>query len=459
MTIRTIGLSAVAIAVLGVSAYAGTVTNSSQKAITPIKVATQLAADENVTMSQIQANNQNLTITSGVTAPITQPNLTIRRTDGKAFDTNATAELTTLVLENDKNATIAGQAQLSNDKKSIVLTGVAKETINPGNYYYLRSDANTSQGIPLTLYKGESGVGLTFTFSNQNGTTVDTATSGNLIEQGLSGFSYSILKFSQKIDASSGFKKFTNFNSTLNTNAYDEAKIMVTSAPATNNFINGSLVRLYVQGSQTANLIGFTDSITDQAGKPAKDSNTSGFADFNASVPATGTSAIVDIKLKPDGKHIIPTTTFTANKIIAEFKGQNGKDYNTTLATNASLGSWAIYGYSAVVPNVTYSSAANIQTVFTFTNQSSVSANVYFIVYNNNGGEPTTVNMGVLPAGYTKKYNFSDILAKGNLPQGSYTVKVSIPTTPSKVYGFASFRNSTLGAFKTLPMYSNWIGF
>lgn len=448
MTIRTIGLSTVVIAVLGVSAYAGTVTFTDNNT-NPTTVATQLANVENVR----QANAIPLKITSGVKVAVTGANLTITRTDGKAFDTNSSA-VKNLVLEDDSNTTIEADASLTNDHKSIIFTGETNQTIKPGDYYYLAPSKTNHQhiGIPLTLYKGESGVGLKFTFSNQNGTVVDTATSGNLIKQGVSGFSMNNSGFSRQIDASSGFLKFTNINNIYNNDITDSAEIDVTSAGT--NTIQPTLVGLFVQGSQTANLSGFKSSFT--GSNSVKDSNTSGFADFNASTTAAGgNKANIKIALTADGKQIIPATTFTANKIIAEFNYNGGKDYNTTLAKNYSLGSWSIYGYSAVVPNVTYSSAANIQTVFTFTNQSSVSANVYFIVYKNNGGKPTTVNMGVLPAGYTKKYNFSDILAKGNLPQGSYTVKVSIPTTPTKVYGYASFRNSTLGAFKYLPMYMN----
>jgi hypothetical protein len=37
----------------------------------------------------------------------------------------------------------------------------------------------------------------------------------------------------------------------------------------------------------------------------------------------------------------------------------------------------------------------------------------------------------------------------------SISVEVSVPATPTNIYGFASFRNLKLGQFKDLPIYNS----
>jgi len=163
--------------------------------------------------------------------------------------------------------------------------------------------------------------------------------------------------------------------------------------------------------------------------------------------------------LTVNGEDKIEKTIFDAYVYI-----QSG-DTTFTLVPKVTknAGEWAIYGYNAQIPNVA-GVEGRYETTMKFTNRSGLDTDIFFTLIDQDG---TIVELSsadfpneiaALPHNTTGKYNATDLLALVTDPEfdknRSISVEVSIPTTPSAVYGAAAFKNNMTGQFNDLPIYN-----
>lgn len=459
MTINKIGLSALAAAMITTASFGATITlpGNSNAALT---VATELAENQDVVITEALLEAGEMNIVSGLAAPVTGVSLTITKADGGVFTTlPSTVELVHVNTASDYNITIADSATVSGDKKSIVLTAhAASTTMLPGESYVLvESNATAANnaayaGWDVNMTQGDS-LTLNLLFTNQSGTEVDSGTV-LVATPGVAQLAATITtSFDAEIDASSTFQNFV-------TGTADDSVLTWTTTPGNNDYPL-TLKTVHSQGTTTGD---FAGNFTYAATGATADTNTTGLATFYSykTTAAGGTLTSTFTQTATDTA-TIPEATFTLTSAIATINDGTNADTNTTLLTNRALGSWSIYGYNAQIAGVVGNTIN--ETKLRFTNSSSTPSEVYFTLIDEDG---TSVQIGSvadgiasLPAGQTTMYLATDLAALAVAKDiafnsvGNFAVEVSIPTSPSEVYGYASQKNISGGFFKDLPIYSN----
>jgi len=260
-------------------------------------------------------------------------------------------------------------------------------------------------------------------------------------------------KFDAQIDASLGFKQFNGQDNKSDGVKYTIAnKFSSFVIPAT-----ASKMQLDIVADQ--NLSTYKISETNSSNTHI---NSIKLGDYNLTASATGADVnstftdAVTSTLQTDQTGAMSVTNFKATGFVT-FNG-----FTKKLLNQVDAGAWTIYGYTAQIPNVV--GLSNIDTTMKFTNRSSLDTNIYFTLIDPDGTVVTldsvkNPSIASLPKKSTGTYKASDLLALVTDPDfdktGSFSVEVSIPTTPSSVYGMASFKNKTLRQFKDLPIYNS----
>jgi len=153
----------------------------------------------------------------------------------------------------------------------------------------------------------------------------------------------------------------------------------------------------------------------------------------------------------------IEKTKFTANFVMTD----GDHDFTLIAQTPTNAGEWTIYGYNAQIPNA--AATDTTETVLKFTNRSGLNTDIFFTLIDPDGTIATVSSvdnpeLAALPKNTTGKYKVSTLLSLVSDPDfdkaHSISIEVAIPTTPSSVYGSASFLNSASGQFKDLPVYN-----
>jgi hypothetical protein len=270
-------------------------------------------------------------------------------------------------------------------------------------------------------------------------------------------------KFDAQIDAAQSFKLFTTNSSvggtvdTTNVNFKHNNVAVGTGAVTwnvktymdTNVTASGTLVSAATKGGTAAvnPMVLATDSIEGYVADYNITTIGSTNDDYNLTFTANGTTKIDETVFK---------TSISALNAVGNTSFK--KDY----LNKSDLGQWAIYGYKGQIPNV--ASTGPVTTVLKFTNRSKLDTNIYFTLIDQDGTIATlnsvdNTSLASLPHNTTGTYKASDLLDLVTDPDfnktASFSVEVSVPTTPSAVYGFASFRNSDAGNFKDLPIYNS----
>jgi len=265
-------------------------------------------------------------------------------------------------------------------------------------------------------------------------------------------------KFSKTIDASQSFQQFSSVASP-NT---DTATIEIDKHPviASTGVLNPLPTIVVSFDKNTSKFItgyAFSGGIVNSKG-------TTKYNDYNITYISTAvltsdTNTTLTLTAKPTSSNKISNTVFSLSAYIKS--GNNVISIIPKTAGNA--GQWTIYGYNAQIPNVASTKSVNV--TMKFTNRSSLPTNIYFTLIDPQGhtvslNSVDNPKLAALPAGTTGTYTASELVSL--IPAGttfnhtgSFSIEVSIPTTPSDVYGFASFKNRTLGQFKDLPIYNN----
>ena len=474
MTIKKINLSLVALALASSGLIAANLNVTSNKTFANELVTVQ---DYNNTSITLDANSTTIVPTQlvgGISAGNGKVNLIF---SGARIGSN----YTNMKLYNkDRNSTVGINPTLSSPVGSTVksqLTFDINDTINNGDTLYFSSaatvlddpDANASTAqanIPLDILHKTSVIKMKVQFADVAAKELD-VTPESAVYTGKDQWSVSVSKkYDALIDATASFLKFTTTNSTT---TYDEAQLTVASsspdlkANATLKVrvtVDNNVTQYATFGDPTASSRTFTAAATGYELNASKDYTNKGTFDMNATIASGNTKEIKEEQF---------TVSVDANYT------NSGK--NTLLsATKGNLGTWTIYGYNAKIPNVAATSAVDV--VMKFTNRSSLSTDIYFTLIDPDGTKASLSSADIsdlssLKAGTTGTYKASQLVAllssakitettnstPGFDATGSFSVEVSIPTTPVSVYGMASFKNLTLGQFKDLPVYNNNTGY
>ena len=375
---------------------------------------------------------------------------------------------TTAVFEVvDGNYTmVAKSPQVSGSNSNIIsFNAVDANTYAYNNKTYVVADSNGTDAmgyadVNATVLKGStSNVTLQAElYSGDSQAQADLAPATVIAKVGPEYVGSVTNKYDARIDASNSFYTFYDqYNNvvTTNNNKQDSAifnlhqnatlpgaSLGVTDATLVLTFDQNLTKNGYNVSEGTPNDYNVTDTVANafNTNNAAKDNNKT-------------------LTLTVDGQTAIPKTTFDAHAYVTDAK--SGKTFDLISKSTGNAGAWTIYGYNAQIPNVVGN--GNIETTMKFTNRSSLDTNIYFTLIDPDGtvAKLNSVDNPTLPSlkhNTTSKYDASTLLGLVTDPAfnktGSFSVEVSIPTTPSSVYGFASFRNLTLGQFKDLPIYN-----
>jgi hypothetical protein len=356
-----------------------------------------------------------------------------------------------LMIDADTNATIAQFSRI--DGSSVILATKSGASVNRNKTYRLVSnDSNSSiepGDLTLTLPKGTTSAKAKLILTDNTGFSALDTVEDDIITT-VQQFSASVTtELSEKIDSSADFKKFVAAGKA------DTYEISFVNIGSTLNYAaDATKVELVLFADQNLTKNGYA-AATDGAGSiVAYDMNTT----LTYSDADSDDNQSDENNLTVNGTSAMSITTFTASAIVTV----DGITSPLTVMDKEEAGKWDIYGYTAQIPNVV-AIASRFETTIKFTNKGNEDANIYFTLRDQDGtvalvNSATNTNIPSLKAGTTGTYNASTLLAqvtdvafdKAN----SMSVEVSVPATPTNIYGFASFRNLALGQFKDLPIYN-----
>ena len=482
MTIKNIMLSAIAASLVTTAAVAGTVTSQSGS--------TGLIGTEALSLADVNVSNpfSNLVYMPTEIPATSLKNPVFKFEFANSKDMNKVADDNASVWEcvdgNDTNYTaanwkqVAYNPQFSGTNNNIVsFNAVSSDIYAYNNKKYIVADGNTTgtdanltsenkSNLQIIVVKGStSDVVLKASLYSGDSQALTDSASASIAKVGPE-FTASITqKFDARIDASSGFRLFYDQNSDGVTKKADNAIINIhqnaTLGGASLGEVPATLVVAYDQNtskyiSNTGDLIKF--SSLDNASVNS-DLNVSETTDNFTANTAEDVNATVTLTTNATSPDEIKKTQFTANAYV--MKGTN--KFTILPATTKNAGEWTIYGYNAQIPDVMPTDA--YVTYMKFTNRSTLNTGVYFTLIDQDGiAVPVnSVDDGIasLPANTTMKYKASDLAAIAFKKNPNFdmtksiSIEVSIPTTPSSVYGMASLKNVALGQFKDLPIYNN----
>ena len=456
MTIKNITVSAVAATLLTTAAVAatgeGTLTyvGGSGTSTTTYTIAKELLdfADQNATNVAAVANKlqyQTGTIPNG---SITEPAITLKLTGGTFAGTTWSDINISDATTGDTIATYkagAGTAELA-------LEPYANGSITSGE------DLNiTSAAGDIELALGSSGASLEVVIGYSTDPSTADSGSATIIDSVVEYTAAVTSAFDNKIDASNAFQIFTTPATPSTTT--DSATITLTAATANIDLAVGATTLTQVINSDVNTSVYLTAGTVEFLG--GADGGTIALNDMNTSDVDGAPDTIADA----DTIVSVYTTTLTTAIDVTDFTVDlthvSATIGTVSLLSNEDIGSWAIYGYTAQIPNV--SGLLTHNTTMKFTNSSSTDAEIYFTLIDPDGTTVTldSVNDGLttLTADTTGTYKASALVALVDDADfdatGSFSVEVAIPTTPNSVYGMASFKNTTLGQFKDLPVYNS----
>jgi hypothetical protein len=444
MTIKNITASVAAASLLSTAAFAApgegkvTYTGGMGESTSTYTIAAELLnhADQNATgvMQVGELQYKTGTIPNGV---ITEPAIVLKLSNGAVFNSNFA----------DINVSDASSGDLLAVYKAGA--GTSELALDPETSAALTSNMEiniTSALGSILVPKGESSVTLDVIVGYS--TDPSTADSGSavLIDTLTQHSARVETPFDAKIDAAADFLVFTGPATS------DAMTIDYTDNQADINLELGSVVLTEVVYFDQ-NTSAYVASAANTMGASTLTLNDMNVTTVGSLLPLGGGSTTTTLTV--DGTdEPIKVTEFTVSSTIES----TNIGTVTLLPESTDAGAWTIFGYNGQIPNV--STSPEVDTTLVFTNRSAIAADVYFTIIDADGNSDVvdSVNDGIAAIGVseTKKYKMSDLLAKtSGLSGNAFAVEVTIPTTPSSVYGYASFKNLTLGQFKDLPIYNS----
>ena len=477
MTIKNIGLSAAAVALISSAVFAGTVNNPGSVGL----IGQEKLSLSDVNISRVFGDVNSSTITYTPTnipaTSLKNPIFKFTFANAKNLVASGKAAVFEVGDGNISNATVgnftlvAKNPQISGPNGNIISFNAATaSTYAYNNKKYVVADSNGtdvngSAAVQATVVQGStSDVTLKAElYSGDSQALADAAPATSIAKVGPEYVGSVTQKYNARIDASASFKTFFDQYATS------------TSDTAVFNLHQNATVPGATLGITNAQLNIFPDQntssyITSTVGTTLAGAGTAVNNDVNISIPETNVFNVnggpkdnnETVTLNVNGTSAIKKTNFDAHAYVTSGTAK----FDLISKSTGNAGAWTIYGYNAQIPNVV--GLSNIDTTMKFTNRSSLDTNIYFTLIDPDGTVATlnsvdNPSIASLPANSTGKYVASDLLALVTDPAfnktGSFSVEVSIPTTPSSVYGMASFKNKTLGQFKDLPVYNSGMSY
>lgn len=449
MTINKIGMSVFAASILTTAAFAaGTLTTG----------ATANIASELILNADVDVNLSTPILYTNDMAPATASEAGFElKFSSNVTNLNSDGNLS--IMKADDNTTIATFDVQTGS--SIIFKTESGSSLVRGVEYKIVSDDNatlSSTALTFTVPKGGASVTTSLVATDNTGvTTLDTTNSTELISVKSQFAGSFTTKLDAQIDASASFLtfisagitdnygfSFTNLAGDLTDGNVTVSKVDYVLYPDRNLSTYGLSIATVTAGTNFA----FTTATVN---------------DMNITIPATTPDAngtdTTDYKVTVAPTDGMQPVNFTASATVAYSIA--GTPYTTTLLDKVDAGKWSIYGYNAQIPTV--GGIPGFDTVIKFTNRSSIDTDIYLTLIDPDGTIETlnsvdNSEIASLPANATGKYRASDLLklidnADFN-KAASFSLEVSIPTTPDSVYGMASFKNTKLGQFKDLPIYN-----
>lgn len=452
MTLKTIGLSALTAAMITTAATAGTLTFDGTGTNTSYVVASEYYLGT-VDVNNSLDLNSTLTYRTGTlpSGTVTEPAITIE------FPTGVTAFAST-----DANITIIGGATIgtlkaaSNGTNQLIFDKVTGSSVNSNTDLNITGSlvVQFPNGTTSTTAEVKIGYSTDPSTADQGSTTLISA-----VDQVTASIT---TKFNAFIDAANSFRLLvdstgaaagtdtavitfdsdgTGFDRPVLTGGTSFATVL---NPDNNVSVAGAMTSTKTAG--TATIVAIAQGV-DNNYTSGLTAITIDATDEEVTYTYTPTGALSTSQISP--------TLFTATVTGTYSAGTE------TLINASSAGSWSIYGYTAQIPNV--SGLSTHDTTMKFTNRSTTASEIYFTLVDPDGTTATLSSaadgLTTLGAGVTGTYKASALIAlitDTNFDAtGSFSVEVSIPTTPNSVYGMASFKNTTLGQFKDLPVYNS----
>jgi len=447
MTINKIGLSIATLAVLSASSLYAAATNHSTTVKTDSGViAAELLYDNNVSL----ANNTDLNVSfrPKLTAGIQRGKVSIEL-DGLS---NVKITPTASLWNKDTNKTVSSKFSYAGVNHQKIVFDI-NDTINDADTIYLVKDSDLSNVVKsvemnATMLSNATSVTFSEALLDNTDKLLSNGTKANMITTQKE-WSVEVSSFSGQIDAAQGFLKF-NPNTATDTSS-------VTLTANTTGIVQKTGIVVFETVAKADNNVSAFGSYT--VGGVAKTIANNQY-DYNTTTNAD-TTKIDNITFTADGKNKIQETIWNADVKLVKVGDVTLKTPKTLYS--GSFGQWTIYGYNAQIPDVMPTD--DFVTYLKFINRSNTPSDVFFTLIDQDGRVVTldSINDDIasLPVGIAQKYKASDLAAIASKENPDFdmthsiSIEVSIPTTPSSVYGMASLKNKALGQFKVLPIYNN----
>jgi len=459
---KIITSTAVAVALTTAAFASGTLNVKDGTALDEtVDISTELLSLGDVT---VDMDTLALVYKAGIAAPsASEPGFELTFGDGITIDT----AINLGIFDSETNTSVAVQTFVDADKAIIFETAAGASIVRGKDYYIGSIDQNGTSinagALVLIVEQGTTSAGATFKVTDNTGTQELDSGAANIIAT-KNQFSLSVSKkLSADIDASLEFKQFyTGAGQRALWTYGDDYEIDYTNNIADLDIsacVDGASFNVVATEDLEAMGVDIDwDNVTtiDLYGDTV---------DVNLSATEANVSANISVALSLDGATAISRTTFSLDATVDYYNCENAASNDTkTLAQGEEFGDWDVYGYSAQIPNVT--GKENFETAIKFTNTGNTDADIFFTLIDPDGTEVTLnsidypVELVSLPAGTTGTYKATVLSAlatakDANFDTGtSYSVEVSIPSTPENIYGFASFKRKDIAQFKDLPVYN-----
>jgi hypothetical protein len=478
MTIKKLGLSVAAATLLTSSLAAGTIATNGNAGL----IGSELLSLQDVSLTQALLDINGTGVAKVTYTPTNIPATSLKNPIFKYELSNAknlvivdnnisvfevtTADTNTSLVNYRR---VAGNPQISGTNNNVIsFNAVSSDIYAYNNKKYIVADANgtdiSNAEINATVIKGStSNVSLTASLYSGDSQALSDSASATVAEVGAEYVGVITTKFDARINAADSFKSFYDQYTTAN-DADDDTLLFTFDRKETiaGGTLGEATVDVVVEYDQNLTANGYT--VTSTAGftvPPANtnDMNTTGSDELGIDASNVGALAqTAQLDLTIDKVSTLNPTVFTATASVTK----STTVFPIISKTTGNAGAWTIYGYNAQIPNV--SGLSTHDTTMKFTNRSSLNTNIYFTLIDPDGTIATlnsvaNTELAALPANTTGTYKASALLALVTDADfdktGSISVEVSIPTTPSSVYGMASFKNVSLGQFKDLPVYNS----
>ena len=432
MTIKKLALSTVTAAIVTSGAVAGTLTATSQT----------FSKEGLTTDAGMLRTDLNTSYTVSILGTLNQGSVIYNMTN---VDINDTSVLANANVRNSTAGTIVTSSCAAGSTGQIICD--INDTITSGDVLILTSTATpTALGFPLDLNvsAGTTSATVSTQLTNSATTLIDSGaaatTLGAVTVWGASVTS----TFANQIDASDSFLSFI---STADANASITITETSTDLNSTNSVALSTIWSIMPDQNTSAFGEMYVNAGAENQGR-----------DNNYSSTAISVAGVYQADFTPDATNAIAEATFTTS-LPATF----GTNTVNLIAAATDFGAFTVYGYNGNIPGASYSDGVTDTIITLVNNQTTATADTVVVIKDADGDtctltSTTDAELNKPTANSSTKYRLSEMLVNSKcsaLTGTSFSIKVSLPTTPTNVFANAFVKNSTINQFKVLPVYNN----